>query len=169
MKRDYVKGNNIGDQIKSINRLFQYVFPRLGKKMTCIIPPIPIFAECNKVDEKGFMFRKILPIDGIITEVFMHIDWNGKNEGSFAIVISDSNGSNTFKFTTKKSDHVEVVNYAITKGSLLTMYTDTPDAFSNVYLSALITTNIRNVSKEEILLEERNAEEIAQEVGKPSE
>lgn len=163
MKRDYIKGTTTEDRFRSINRIFQYVFPRLGKKITCAIPPVPILIECGKGDEKGLLCEKLIPISGIITKVFVRIK-NLKGEVQFALVISNELGSNTFKFSTKKSLIIEEVNYAITEGSLLTLYTDSHEAFSNVYLSALINMQLKDVNKELLLEDTKSEEEIIEEI-----
>ena len=150
-----IKGKNVEEKIKSIEKVLKSYRTRLSTKVIGIIPPIPIFENVDKVGESGIIIQRLFPLPGTITKACLMIKEYEDNKGVTFTISSEGPVVGIKKsFETRKHLLVENVNLSVNVGDLVTLKVEEPHKVRGVFLGAVFEVTMEDMKKEELPLDE---------------
>ncbi len=163
MKKEYIKGKTTDEKFISLNRILQYMMPRLGKRTTGIITPSLMFDNIVNVGEDGVVLTKIFPIAGIISEVVVYInDLISKTDILCEIIIEREHIDRRYSFTINKDYTEHTLNIGVVKGDFLTFRVNNVDKFSGISIGTVFNISEKDISNKIFLEDKTDASEIGE-------
>ena len=152
MKKDYIKGNTTEEKFASINKIFQYVFPRLHKRIISAIPPIPVFIDKENITDESLTIKKIIPISGTVNKVALLLIGTTKAI-KLKVSVENDSGDKSFIFNVGMGVSTLDTNFDINSGDILTVSIDDSSLITDFYASFALNSPLKHIRKESILLE----------------
>lgn len=141
-KAKLIQGTSVDQKMESIERILQHMQRRMHKKVTGIIPPVPLSVHVSVPDD-GTVLKYLFPAAGKISRVCLIVNNlpEGKKVADFKVTIMSRGHEAVEKVTVANKLYVEQVDLAIAPGDRL--HVTTKDDVSDIWFAALyeITPN----------------------------
>ena len=135
-------------ELEKVKRAIKMLNVRASNRAVAVIPPIPVFGFCETPGKDGKIYGFILPADGKISRVCVHVESISANQfASFKVRMGNAIGVQETNFTTKKNFNVKEVDVNVKTGDFISVSVEDPTSVAGVSVSFLYHLEAKDSNK----------------------
>ncbi len=156
MKEFKLKGKNLTEKVKHIEKILQRFQRKLHKTVIGVIPPIPVQGHVDNPREDGTIAKHLVPASGRVIRGAVAVGkYNSKKAVQFYCSVRKRDGSvTTASFETKSPAHVVDLDLDINAGDMITISTPNAGDVEDVWYAVLYSIDIKESVLEKRLIDE---------------
>lgn len=143
--RTFIKGEE--SALDDIERALQLMSSKLYQSATVFSPPIPIMTAHAVVPESGELWRGMMIMEGVITDIFAFAETVVKNSNPNIKVSITTGAKTSYDFTLKQGYQKLSPEILVPSGARIIISIDNPSAATGVYLSCLFEPTLNSTAK----------------------
>lgn len=155
MKPIKLKGKTTNDKLNHLEIILTRMSRRMQTKVLTVMPPIPISMVLDEVPASGVILRWMNPASVVVRTACLYVGkYDEKSTSIFSLSKDNAEGSNTFKFETRKDLTLVKPDFRLAAGDRVTFTAEKPAIIHGVWIAFLLEYAVKDSAKEKLLIDE---------------
>lgn len=157
-----IRGKNAKEKTASIEHALRSLARKATRRATIYIPPVPIFIQCDEVGETNLVGKALIPFNGIIKNLYIHIGYMKTKSARLWLTITTANTETTEHFMIHKQAELIVMETSVNAGSVIQVGLE-EGHISDILIGTAIYPHIEDHKAKQYLLEDILSQEREEE------